>query len=575
MRHRSRALVALALCACAAQIAAAAVAATAPAGAPLALARHGVSAYAIYVDPNAPPSVAHSAQALQAYINKVAAVSLPIVGERPRGHFISVGHTAAARAAGFDTSALLYDGFRIATREGNLFILGNDTPGEQLNAQGGASAGTANGVFTFIEDYLGVRWLGPEAGAEVARAVDEVTVAPLERAEAPPFAYRVLPYIGAGAGVPQWERHMKLGKVAAPAHGHAWEETIPADQFKLHPDWFASRGGVHQRPQADYKLETTNPALVQAYAKVIVERFRANPELRAYSLSPSDGSAGWSDSPAALALQEADPHGELSRTPLILKFYNDVARIVGKEFPDRQLAGYLYASYLYPPAAGIPKMESNLALVLASSISYGFQLYRPSARREWEQLARSWGEGARRNGFTLYYYDLPTHVIPNDQAIVPPAPDILNFIFPRLREYGFKGAYVYGMPDWRSAGPGNYAIARMLWKPDQDARALLHDYYEAAYGAAAAVHVEALYQHLDAAYRAFYMRNPKAGYAFTPRHLSEIYAPLAATIEACYQRARAAVAQPEQAQRLALLGEAIAQMQAQLRARRLAPARQG
>ncbi|MEJ7830960.1 MAG: DUF4838 domain-containing protein, partial [Segetibacter sp.] len=130
-----------------------------------------------------------------------------------------------------------------------------------------------------------------------------------------------------------------------------------------HPTWFAQINGKHLPPGERYKLETTNPELVQAYANVIIKEFRKDTSLKWYSLSPSDGingEVGWSNSKEALALIEKRVNGKNSRTSLILKSYNDVAKIVRKEFPDNKLGGYIYADYFNPPSSGIPKMEPNL-----------------------------------------------------------------------------------------------------------------------------------------------------------------------------------------------------------------------
>ncbi|HZK62074.1 MAG TPA: hypothetical protein VFC41_08345 [Anaerovoracaceae bacterium] len=61
----------------------------------------------------------------------------------------------------------------------------------------------------------------------------------------------------------------------------------------------------------------------------------------AYSIY-TDPKAPESVKTAARALTEKDPEGNISYIPLVLKFYNDVARIVGKEFPDHKPGGYIY-----------------------------------------------------------------------------------------------------------------------------------------------------------------------------------------------------------------------------------------
>ena len=449
--------------------------------------------------------------------------------------FISIGKTPAAVAANLDAVRIPADGFRIITKNSNLFIIGNDTHEGAQTSLGGISRGTVNGVYTFIEDYLGVSWLTPFHKDDYIPHRARTELPTISRLDTPVFRFRKLPYTGAGPAIDQWRLHTLQGGIVHPSYDHAWLATIPAKAFTEHPGWFAQLNGKPLPPSGDYKLETTNPELVQAYANAIIEAFRKDSTRRWYSLSPSDG-AGWSDSPESTALTEKDPDGALSRTPLIIRFYNDVAKIVRRVFPDRRLGGYIYASYLYPPAKGLPKLEPNLGLVLAPSIGYGYRLYRPDVRDKWDKLVRAWAETAQRDGFDLYYYDLPTALVQYN-GILPPAPEILNFVYSRLLKYGFKGCYVYGMPVWPAFAASNYTIAKLTWDPSLDAGQVLKAYYDKAYGKTPARYIDTLYALLGKAFDRFYCRYPNATYNMTKKHLSEIYAPLYPVLEQYYLQA--------------------------------------
>lgn len=531
------------------------------------LVKNGKTDYTLLIDPSAPESVKNAAEDLRSYFFKVAGISPGLVtGENtPATPFISLGNTLAARAAGIDPSVIPGDGFRIVTRNRNLFIIGTDTPTGKVNNLGGVTNGTSNGIYTFIEDYLGVHWLMTGELGEYFLKKEKISIPETDHTEYSPFNYRVQSFRSTGPPDEKWDRRMKLARVAAVSHSHSWAETISASNFAKHPEWFAEIDGKPQPPSGRYKLETTNPGLIQAYADVIIETFRKNPDQYWYSLSPADGSYGWSNSPASMALTEKDPFGNLSRTPLILKFYNDVAKIVGKEFPDHKLGGYIYAMYLYPPSAGMPKLEPNLALVVATSISYGYQLFRPSTRENWDKVMRTWGESSKKDGFDVYYYDLPVSIMQPNAMIWPPAPEIMNFIYSRLKSYGFKGAYVYGNPVWPAFGASNYVIAKLDWNPEQDAAGILHDYYREAFGVKAAPYIEKLYDVLDSAFRKYMNAHERANYNLTTDHLKEIYAPQYSELEQNFLNASAARKDPKQQKRIDLLGEVLSLMQWNLR----------
>jgi hypothetical protein len=542
------------------------------------IARDGKVKYSIFLDPLAPSSVKTAAEDLQSYIAKVTGFSPRVIsaGQPPTGPFISLGSTSAAKAERLDAATLPpkhaspHDGFRIVTRGSNLFILGPDTADGQVTAAGGPSTGTANGVYTFIEDYLGVHWLMPGETGEEYTPRDSVEVPGLDRIEVPPMNYRVIGYLGSRPHGLAWQRRLKQAKVSNVQHSHAWAHTIPPTLYDQHPDWFALVDGKRVPPSGRYKLETTNPEMVQAYADAVIAAFRQDPNRRWYSLSPADGGFGWSESPETRALLETDKHGKVSRTKLVLKFYNDVARIVGREFPDRKLAGYIYSSYLYPPAEGLPKIEPNLALVLATSISYGFKLYRPEVEEDWDELMRAWGESAKRNGFDVYYYDLPVGLAQSGGIVLPAAPGILNFIYSRLSRYGYKGAYLESNTLWPSYGVANYVNAKLMWNPTLDAATLQKTYYRQAYGTQAAPHIEKIYTLLDTAFSEFYRRNLRASYTLTPSHLTEVYGPLYPQLDAEYllaqQKAQQERVGPRQRHRLELFGQVMSLMQWNLRA---------
>ena len=537
-----------------------------------ALVQDGHSRFVIVHVLDAPASVLKAAQELQRYVEKSTGARLPIVaGDAPaQVPFIALGDTAAARAAGITADTLPLEGFRIANRGGNLFIAGPDTRNGETTPEGGTSAGTINGVYTFLEDYLDVRWLLPGPLGEDVPPRKSVLVPAVDKTEQPFFRNRRVPGMqNSQPAVEEWSARQKLGFSMKLEHGHNWQHVVPPALHGQHPDWFAERNGKHPPVVGDrYKLETTNPELIQHYAQAAMEAFRKTPKLTVFSLSPTD-SDDWSTSPASKALYDRDPRGKLSVTPLVLKFYNDVAKIVGREFPDRKLAGYIYASYLYPPRAGVPKLATNLFLVVAPSISYGYQLYREGVKEDWERIIKAWSGQTSQIG----YYDLFNWLKGSTGAITPPAPEILNFAFPRLRQYGIKGVYVYGTAEWSQAAVNNYVLAKMTWNPALDANAVCDEFYRRAYGPAAGERMGEIYRLIDGAVKVFYNQDLTANYTATPRYQRDVLAANYAKVEALFLEARQAdqTSNPAQRARLEFFGDNLVIMQWLLRAQGFLP----
>lgn len=517
---------------------------------------NGISRFSVVHAEDAPNSVRIAAKELQHYVEKSTGAKLPIVVGRASAlqPFIALGDTQMTGAESIYGRDLPVEGFQLVTRGGNFFIVGPDTREDEKTPEGGTSSGTLNGVYTFLEDYLGIRWLLPGSLGEDVPKRESIVLSEIDRIEKPFFLNRRMPGIqNEQPAVKEWSARHKLGFSLMLEHSHNWQRVVPSAMQEMHPDWFPELAGKRPLVAGDrYKLETTNPELIQHYAQTAIRAFRQNPKLSVFSLSPTD-SAGWSTSPESMKHYERNPHGKLSVTPLILKFYNDVAKIVGKEFPDRKLAGYIYADYLYPPSNGVPQLETNLFIVVAPSMSYGYQLYRNGVKEDWEYIMKTWSAKTSQ----IAYYDLFNWLRGNTGAITPPAPEILNFAFPRLMNYGIKGIYIYGTAEWSQAAVNNYVLAKMAWNPALDANTVCDEFYQRAYGPAAGEPMRKIYRLVDDAVKVFYNQDLTANYTATPRFQSVVLAANFAQIESHYWEAQrvAKEASPAQQARLEFFGD--------------------
>ncbi len=564
------------------------------------------SAYTILIPATPPESVSEAARELQRCVLEATGVRLPILEDRDHrdGAFISLGNTIQAKAAKILPDRLADEGFRMRTQEGNLYIVGPDTrknvlplwrrgysgflktgesPGDgDWTSQGGTSNGTANGVYTFLEDYLNVRWLMPgELGRDVP-STEKISLPEIDRTESPLFVFRQLPYLAESKGsgptypaVVEWLNRQRLGQSIDLSYNHNWGRTVPSELFQDHPDWFAWVDGARSAPQGhDYKLETTNPELIRYFAEQAIKALRDNPNLQAYSLSPSDN-LGWSESPESRALYDPPlPNGRPGMSSLILKFYHDVSEIVQRDYPEGRLSGFIYSDYLYPPTRFAMKLPENfLPMIAPNTVTYGYKLYEEERRKEWEKVMGAWADIAPE---TWFYYDLCNTFWVNALSstndrfagstgiITPPTPNILNFVFPRLADYGIKGARIYGNPSWSNAAVGNYLLAKMMWNPKGDAVALQQEWLRRAYGPEAGQIMERFYQELDSAFDR-YAREAPIGLLLTPEILSGIYGRCYPGLERLYLEAASQPMTPRQKQRLKMIEANLTVLQWRLR----------
>jgi len=565
------------------------------ASAEIVIARDSKSTFTIVIPAQAPQSVQKAAQELQKDIHLATGAELLLQKDTAAvsAPFLSVGNTKQAQSNNVNINNLPDEGFRIFTQSGNIYILGHDTPDGGWTKNGGVSNGTANGIYTFLEDYLNVRWLMP---GDIGRDVPLKSTFGLEdidRSETPLFIWRKMPHITnyltenhRDASV-QWADNQRVGTYTinnASMHldddefGHNWEKVVPPDLYKNHPEWFAMINGKRVQPTGKYyKLETTNPALVQYYAKKAIETLKASERPLTFSLSPND-SRSWSESPESKALYDPIPPGrnDPSMSSLVLKWYHDVAQIVQKEYPQGKLAGYLYGDYVFPPTKVDMKLPDNFTPVLCGVGSYGYQLYKKENQERWKGILDAWTKVAPRNWF---YYDLPNQLDRQDMNsamvrfsgntanVTPAAPEILNLIFSNLVKAHIKGALIYADPSWSNSALANYIVAKLLWNPKLDAKDLQREWLQRAYGEQAGQKMELFYAKLDACFRDFYQAHPasEAGYKLTEGMLQEIYAAHYGELEDLFLQARKQPMTAIQQQRLQMIEDNLIVLQWRLR----------
>ena len=517
--------------------------------APLTLVQDAGTTFVIYVAADAPPSVRQAAAELQDYACQVAGAKLTIVND-PHDPMICLGDNAATRAAGITVADIPLEGFQILARGGSIYIAGPDTgPGERT-PNGGTSAGTRNGAYAFIEQFLGVRWLDPSGHGDYVPRTTTITVPDdTDITDAPFFLNRRVPYTQQERPeVMKWWDRQRLGHSLFLTHGHNWERPIPTSLFDEHPDWFAERGGIRIPPAGRYKLCVTNPGMIRAFADAAIAHFDANPASMCFSLSPSD-SAGWCECAGCTALYETDPNGDLSVTPAIINFYNEVGKLVIEKHPDKLLAAYVYAAYVFPPSTPIA-LQPNVFLVWAPSFDYGYTLVRPELQQQWDALLKQWIQVTEN----ISYYDLPFNLSTEAGALNPPGLKIMKFIYPRLKQANLKGVYVYGIEAWGRGGPLNYLLAKVAWDPDADVDALFVEYCQKAY-AEGAPEMEHLWRLMDAEIERHYLEFPDARWTLTMDMMSDIYAKNLPEIERLYRAAEAKITDPDAKARLRMIGD--------------------
>src|SRR5262249_4592631 len=255
---------------------------------------------------------------------------------------------------------------------------------------------------------------------------------------------------------------------------------------KTHPEWFALQpDGTRDQSKAKerWRLCVSNPGLVDHVANDILTRLNGHAQ-NAISLCPNDG--GYSsfcmcdackklDAPDApkIKLLMFNKVGEGARTELdyvsltdrYVHYWNAVAERVTKVVPDQLFLVEAYSYYSDPPVR--EKLHPNLVVRYVPKTGEGWEGWRTAGakRRYWRpnNLHRGHRAGA------------PS---PNARETAT----TLNYL-------GANGILATDMDSihnhWATHGLHYYVAARLSWDPAQKFDAVLDDYCQTGFGAAA------------------------------------------------------------------------------------------
>ena len=486
----------------------------------LVLVEDGVSRAPIIVFDGAPPYTREAAVVLADYVEKISGARPEVIDGEPqvlpdRAIWVGVQAVVKKTFPKTDFDFKHPEEILIAANENHLVIAGRDrwhpdhlvVKGKRETVNGvQREYGTANAVYTFIQDQLGVRWLWPgELGEDFATG-KSITFAPFEHRFHPPLRARskvlcfsVLLKHSAYGQSGNWARRQRLQLDSLDVHpGHAfktwWErfhETHP-EYFALQPD--GTRSGYPSPTLA--KLCVSNPDVWKQWLVDVEEQIRHNPNLTIFNTSPNDGYGtghcvcenckAW-DHPDA-DLRPFYWAGEIARGPALsdrdVRFGNECARLLKERFPNEDYYVSINAYGNARPAPLKTKPDDNVVVMAVANNFWkvdtpdkdclvGKTYSRHYA--DWSKLTKKQVWRPNTGNPAGWQSGLPD---------VPIERTMESFQF--AMDHGCIGVSVDSvLENWATQGPLYYVLARMTWDPSQNWRAVLDDCYARGFGPAA------------------------------------------------------------------------------------------
>jgi hypothetical protein len=344
---------------------------------------------------------------------------------------------------------------------------------------GGDETAWCAALYAIMQDMLGARWYwAGDLGFEFVSPLIHDFPNHLWR-ETPAFLQRQLYPVNT-----DFARRNRLNRVFSFNHNLA--RVFSPELFEVKPEVFAEVNGRRKVPRGsggtDPQPDFTNADAVDIAAEAALRFFEENPESSSFSLSINDNvlfDTGLKTESVVSPLRYF--RGRPDYTNLVFGFMNRVAERVFDEGEAWQTASgqdrYLTAlAYYWTEPAPSIEIHPRVMPVLTSDRA---QWRDPDYREEDKALISAWvASGAERVATWDYYFGTP-YLYPRQ---------FNQWIAESLRFMSDAGVDVFfsQLPSfWGLDGAKAWFAAELLWDPEQDADALLTEYYENFFGPAA------------------------------------------------------------------------------------------
>jgi hypothetical protein len=434
-----------------------------------------------------------------------ARVEKPVAGTPT----IFFGRNPWSIEAGITSEGLPSEGFRIRSIGQDIHIVGRDTPkvgAHQVAARTGMEPGTLYGTYEFLERCYGMLFAWHDDLGTIIPPQKDLTTQSMHLVYAPDCSYRQFTKSPEGQANEVFGRRLRLGHPLEIRHEHNWHRIMSPDVYgKEHPEWFAEIDGhrypKHYSEKRGGQVCTSNPQVVEHFAKAAIAHFNKYPKADMFSIAANDGRKFCTCRECqALDSGRVRPDGRRVLTDRFITFSNQVAERVEKVHPDKRLGVIIYLDYKYPPQ----NVKPHPMLFLVHPTNSGFSQGAYYEGDEWSEAAmeRVWHQAAG----TFYKYDI-WHYDQTPLYMIAPVTKHLIEKCRAQKNHGVDGGYHYIARSYELLGAGHYLLGRMLWDNNFDAEAAELKYYQALYGAAAD-DVKAYYDLLEASLVTVFKEGP-------------------------------------------------------------------
>lgn len=446
----------------------------------LILADKGVANYVIVMPDEPTPVEITAAEELKDHLDQITGADFVILkegdtnGASPQ---IIVGDVARIRTIlpELNIQSLPYDG------------IVRETIGEDIILVGHPVRGTLYAVNTFLEEACDVRWWTSTETTIPFR--EKLVVTPQHLVYAPALIYRESFYKDGVENLfcARMKCNGDFSRTTKKYGGHhhylpfvhSFNYYLPREKyFAFHPEWYSKVG--EERVNHPYtQLCLTNRAMQKEFISNVIDSLHLHPEAGFVSISQNDSDADFRycrcDSCSAVAEEEGSQAGP------IIRFVNEVAETIEKEFPEIWVETIAYQYSVPPPK--LVKPRDNVIIRICTHGNYAIPLNEGEENRATREAIEGWSLIADN----LYIWNYVTNFL----SYLMPHPNLYSLdedirFFVRNNAIGLfeQGDFYCSAGDFVYLR--NYLIAHLMWNPDLDAEIIIDEFLTGYYGAPAA-----------------------------------------------------------------------------------------
>lgn len=430
----------------------------------------GKTRYSIALDTAASASEKWAAKELQHWLKEVSGAEFPLVSlHESKSPRIVVGHNhLVEKLTGMEAPAMLDETYYYKNAKEDILIYG------------GKQRGTLYGVMSFLENEFGLRWYTPQVSVVPHRKSWNFHT--IGHSESPGIRVRNNFYYEAFD--PVWAARNKMnGSMGLPEQPggvesywsvHTFYPLVPPEEFfESHPEYYSLLNG--KRVAHNAQLCLSNPNVLAIVTERIKKKMRESPEYLIYDVSQNDYY-----NPCECDACQAIVKREGSESGIMIWFVNQVAEAVEKEFPDKFI-GTLAYQYTRSVPNYVKPRENVVVRFCSIECCFAHDFKTCPENRSFMDDLTGWAKRAPHLYIWDYVVNFSHYLMPYPNFAVL-QPNIQTFR--ENNSIGIMEQAAYQSRGGEFAELRAYLIARLLWNPDIDTKAVIDDFMYGYYGRA-------------------------------------------------------------------------------------------